>query len=396
MRRRMIVIMKKEILEHVEAIKEEIFQLSSYIYDNPQLGHQEVLACDAHVKLLEKHGFEVEVGVLGFKTAFKAQYKSPKEGPVIAYFAEYDALPGIGHGCGHNALGAVSSGAAIALKGMLNDIGGTVIVFGTPAEETDGAKVDMAKSGFIDGVDAALMAHPADVYQKSGTSLAMEAIEFAFEGKSSHAAAEPHKGINALDAVMLTFAGVNALRQHVTSDVRMHGIVHEGGEAANIVPSRAVARFYVRSAKKAYLKELIEKVKNCARGAALMTGAKVQISNYEASYDDMNTNEVLSEAFNKSLREYGVEDIKDERESTGSIDMGNVSYVAPAIHPYFSISGEGIVAHTKEFAQATLTPKAKEEMVRTMAALALTGAQVITDKDLLSSIKKEFNKIKGI
>lgn len=380
------------ISNEVEKIKEEVYKLSEYIYNNPELGYEEKLSCKAHIELLRRHNFEVEEEVLGIETAFKATYRSKLEGPTVAYLSEYDALPGIGHGCGHNALGAVSTGAAIALKGVVDKIGGKVVVFGTPAEETSGAKVIMADKGLFKDVDVALIAHPADIYQKSGTSLALQAIEFSFEGKPAHAAAEPHRGINALDAVMLTFAGINALRQHVTPDVRIHGIVSEGGLAANIVPEKATARFYVRSAKKAYLSELVERVINCARGAELMTGAKLSIRNYEESYDDMNTNQVLSQVFSESLQEYGVEVIEEERSSTGSIDMGNVSCVAPAIHPYFGISGEGVVAHTKEFASATLTQKAHEEMSRTMKALALTGARVIMDKETLAKIKAEFNR----
>jgi metal-dependent amidase/aminoacylase/carboxypeptidase family protein len=238
-----------------------------------------------------------------------------------------------------------------------------------------------------------MILHPDDRTYESGSSLAMDAIQFDFSGKASHAAASPHEGINALDAVIMTFNGINALRQHVTSDVRIHGIVKEGGKAANIVPDRAIAQFYVRAGKKKYLQEVAEKVKNVARGAALMTGASLEISNYEISYDDMNTNRKLSKAFIENLKLAGVDEIYPERSSYGSIDMGNVSNVVPAIHPYIGISDTKIVGHTAGFRDATLTDRAHDALVKGSCALALTGYDVLTDKELLKQIKEEFADI---
>ncbi|WZL72436.1 M20 family metallopeptidase [Clostridiaceae bacterium 35-E11] len=372
-----------------EDLQGELIALSDYIFDNPELGNQEFKACAAHVKLLKKYEFEVEEEYMGLKTAFKAVYDSNKPGPVIAFLSEYDALPGIGHGCGHNILGATTTGAGIVLSQIIGDLKGKVVVYGTPAEETNGAKVEMVNKGAFDDVDIALEAHPGGRHHVSGTSLAMEALQFTFKGQSAHAAAFPEKGINALDAAINTFVNINALRQHILPNARIHGIIVEGGKAANIVPDLAIAQFYVRAAKKSYLQELVEKVKNCARGAALAAGAELEITNYESSFDDLVTNETLSKAYQKRILDMGVEKIHPPRDS-GSLDAGNVSHVVPTIHPWFGICGYDLAAHTKEFAEATKTAFAYESMRQTVGALALTATDVLMDNDLLHKIKEEF------
>lgn len=385
--------MIKRVESVLDGIKNELIELSDFILKNPELGYEEVKACNAHIQLLKKYGFEVEQEYMNIKTAFKGTFFSGKEGPTIAYLAEYDALPGIGHGCGHNILGATSTGAGIVLSKLIKDLGGKVIVYGTPAEETSGSKVYMANNGSFDGVDIVMMAHPADKYYKSGKSLAMEAIQFTFKGKAAHAAVCPEEGINALDAVINTFNNINALREHVESVCRIHGIIIKGGEAANVVPELAVAQFYVRAPSKKYLKELTEKVKNCAKGASLATGTQLEISNYEASYDNLITNKTLSKIYNNMLKAAGVENICEPRECDGSVDAGNVSQVCPLIHPYFSISDEEIVEHTKGFAEATNKPKAYEEMMKTVKALVLTGIEVIRNPEVLNEIKNEFENV---
>jgi len=383
--------MKDLIMKEIRALKEQLCEISDYICRNPELGNHEFKAVEKLTTFLESKGFSVETNIVGKPTAFKSIFDSKKPGPAIAFLCEYDALPEIGHGCGHNMIGTMSCGAAVGLSKVLYETEGRITVLGTPAEETDGAKVDMAEKGVFDGIDAAMILHPEDKTYESGSSLAMDAIQFDFRGKSSHAASSPHEGINALDAVILTFNGINALRQHVTSDVRIHGIIAEGGRAANVVPSKAVAQFYVRAGKKDYLKEVTEKVKNIARGAALMTGAALEISNYEISYDDMNTNINMSKTFTENLRLAGVGEINAERFSFGSLDMGNVSHVVPAIHPYISISDTDLIGHTTEFRDATLTDRAHDALVKGACALALTGYDILTDKELLERIKKEFS-----
>lgn len=382
--------MEKKVSSIVDSIFEELKELNQFIFENPELGFDEHKSSKAHVELLKKKGFEVTENFLGFDTGFKAEYDSGKEGPVIAYMAEYDALPDIGHGCGHNILGTASTGSGIVLKEIVEELGGKVVVMGTPAEETSGAKVEYVNKGAFDDVDIALMAHPADDHYESGSSLALEAIRFTFRGQTAHAAAAPTEGINALDACINTFNNINALREHIRPDARVHGVITEGGKAANIVPDLAIADFYVRATTKAYLEELREKVKNCARGAALAAGAEIEIENYEASYDNMVTNRRLQDIYNQKLYGYSEIKIKRAKESYGSLDAGNVSHVCPTIHPYFKISNEKVVGHTREFASASVGQTALNEMKNTIGALVLTAVEVIKNEDLLAEIKKEF------
>lgn len=383
--------MREQFLQLDEQLKSDLIELSNTIYEHPELGNEEVFSSGLHMALLSKYGFDVISGYKEIPTAFRAEYHSGKPGPVIAYMAEYDALPGIGHGCGHNMLGTVSTGAGILLSRMTDEIGGTVVVFGTPAEETNGAKVILAERGAFDDVDAAMIAHPSSAHNKSGSSLAMDAIQFAFKGKTAHAASAPEQGINALDAVINTFNNINALRQQIRSDARIHGIVKEGGKAANIIPDYCVAQFYVRAAKKTYLQELTERVKNCARGAAMAAGAELEISNYELSYDNLVTNQTLSDIYTESLAEY-VDIIDEPKTETGSLDAGNVSHICPTIHPYFDITGRvPVTPHTIEFARCTLTDYAYEQMINTAKALAVTGSKIITEPDLLEKIRYEFD-----
>lgn len=384
--------MKNKVMEFIDKITPELNALSLEIYNNPELGYEEFVACKLHTDILRKHGFTVEENFSGVETGFKAVYKGQKEGLTIAYMSEYDALPGIGHGCGHNLLGTVSTGAGIVLKHIIDEIGGTVIVFGTPAEETSGAKVTYVENNEFDGVDIAMMAHPASEYTKSGTSLALEPIQFEFFGKTAHAASAPEKGINALDGAIQTFNSVNALREHMRSDSRVHGVIMEGGRAANIVPEYAKVQYYVRSTTKTYNMELLEKVKNCARGAALATGTELKITKFEFNYDNMVTNETLSNIFNKQIYDIAGITMSEPPKSTGSIDAGQVSQVCPTIHPYFDVTNDKTIAgHTRELADSTLKDYAKEQMKNTIAALVLTAADVIQDKKLYEEIKYEFD-----
>jgi len=384
--------MKNKVMELINNLTPELNELSLEIYNNPELGYEEFKACKLHTDILRKHGFTVQDNFSGVETGFKAEYKSAKPGLTVAYMAEYDALPGIGHGCGHNLLGTVSTGAGIILKEIIDEIGGTVVVFGTPAEETSGAKVTYVENHEFDNIDIALMAHPGSTYTKSGTSLALEPVQFEFFGKTAHAAAAPEKGINALDAAIQTFNSVNALREHMRSDSRVHGVILDGGKAANVVPDYSKSQFYVRSTSKSYNMELLEKVKNCARGAALATGTELKITKFEFSYDNMVTNETLSNVFTKVIYEVAGIKMSEPSKNTGSIDAGQVSQVCPTIHPYFDISNDvNVIAHTREMASCTLTDYAKEQMKNTIAALVLTAAEVIKNPKLYEEIKHEFD-----
>lgn len=384
--------MKQKINNFLDSNKQDFFDISTYIGENPELGHEEYKSSKILAERLKDYGFKVEMGICGLPTAFEAVYDSGMPGPVIGFMCEYDALPEIGHACGHNLIGTMGIAAGIASSKVLQETGGIVIVYGTPAEETKGGKVTMAEQGVFDKLDVAMMVHPLHSYVKSGSSLAMDAVQFEFFGKPAHAAANPEKGVNALDAVIQTFNGINALRQHVTSDTRIHGIIPEGGKAANVVPEYAVAQFYVRAKTRSYVNELVAKVKSIAEGAAMMTGASMQMSNYELSYDNMVTNEALSDIFTKQLIELGVDsrEIVENRDGSGSLDMGNVSLVVPSIHPYIKICNELYSCHTTEFRDAALSQQGKEAMILGAKAMAATAYELLTNEDLLTKIKEEF------
>jgi amidohydrolase len=384
--------MIRKVKQGIEQIESELRVLNESIYAKPELGEKEFESCQAHIHFLKQHNFQIEAPYLGIQTAFKAILDSGKPGPTIAYLAEYDALPEIGHGCGHNLLGTVSSGSGVILGKLLPEVGGCVVVYGTPAEETNGFKVDMAAKGAFDEIDVAMIAHPGASHCRSGKSLAMDALEFTFLGKAAHAAENPEAGINALDAAINMFNNINALREHLRPDARVHGFIKEGGTVANIVPERAVARFYVRALTKSYLKQLVAKVKNCAEGASLAAGTELNIKNYEKSYDNMVTNATLSEAYCSNLLKMGVTTIIDDcpDDELGSIDAGNVSHKCPTIHPYFAISESGTMKHTREFAQATVTSFAYDEMKKTIGALVLTGLNAAMDPEFLKAIHTEF------
>ena len=388
--------MKQLINEAINKLQDTFYDVSKYIGQNPELGHEEFKACKALTDVLKEQGFTVEIGTCDLPTAFTAVYDSQKPGPSIGFMAEYDALPDLGHACGHNLIGTMSIAAGIGLSKAVAETGGKVYVYGTPAEETRGGKVTMAEQGIFNHLDVAMMIHPYYCHQKSGRSLAMDAIQFEFFGKSAHAAAAPHEGINALDGVLQTFNSINALRQHVKPDVRIHGVITEGGKAANVVPDYAVAQFYVRASTRAYVDEVTDKVKACANGAALATGTKLKISNYEFSYDDMQTNQTLSEVYTNNLVSLGVSEqsITEDQGDHGSLDMGNVSQVVPAIHPYIQICDDYFVCHTHEFREAALSEQGREAMILGAQTMALTGYDVLTNPTLLQKIKEEFNATK--
>ena len=371
--------MKERLFSEGQLIKERLAEISDYIYRNPELGNEEYKAAEALTSFLREHNFSVESNIAGMETAFKATFESGKPGLTVGYLCEYDALPKIGHGCGHNMIGVMSAGAGVVLSKVLSEIGGKVIVYGTPAEETNGGKVILTEAGVFDELDAAMIVHPDGETRASGSSSALYPIRFIYKGKTAHAASCPEKGINALNSVIQLFNGIDALRQHVTPDVRMHGIITKGGVAANIVPDEAVADFYFRASTKERVTEVVEKVKKIAEGAALMTGATLEMERYELPYDDLKTNETLSEMFNENLRALGITDIKEAKTTGGSSDIGNVSHVAPTIHPYIGITDCPMVGHSVEMAKATTTSKAHDRLLIAALAMAYTGYDIINN-----------------
>ena len=375
--------MKDILLQEGQKLHAKMCEINDYIYANPELGNEEFKSSSKLIAFLEEHNFTVEKGLLGIETSFRAIYDSKKPGATIGYLCEYDALPEIGHGCGHNMIGVMSSAAGIALSKVIDEIGGKIIVYGTPAEETNGAKVVFAEEGIFDELDVAMLVHPSDVNMKSGTTQALYPLEFRYKGKTAHAASCPQNGVNALNSVIQLFNGIDALRQHVTPDVRMHGIIVKGGVAANIVPDEAVAQFYFRAATKETLDDILTKVKNIAQGAALMTGATLEMERYEFPNDNLVTHENLSEAFNQKLRELGITEIATPK-SSGSRDIGNISHKVPTIHPYKQVSACPAPGHTVELAQATVSELGHERLLTGAMALAYTGYDVLLGKVDLS------------
>lgn len=383
--------MKERLFNAINDNEDTLKRIALLVGNNPELGNEEVMACETLTAELARQGFQVETGVLGLSTAFIATYESAKPGPTVAFLCEYDALPGLGHACGHHLICTMGLGAAIGLKSALDDIGGVIRVYGTPAEETKGAKVPMSEAGLFDDVDFALMAHPFHRYEKSGSSLAMDALQFEYFGKAAHAAANPQDGVNALDAVLLLFNSLNALRQQLASHARIHGVITNGGEAPNIIPDYASARFYIRSANRPYTDETVQKVLRCAEGAALQTGCTFKASHYEYSYDELRTNTPLSETFTANLIALGIPaDRIHEGRDHGSLDLGNVSRRCPSIHPFVQVIDETHMLHTPEFRDLAMTDRALAGMLLSAKALAATAYDVMTDSELLGKIRAAF------
>ncbi len=381
----------KETLKiQAQRIGQEAWEIAKAIGHNPELGYREYFAVKTLTEFLAKYGFKVEQGIGGVETAFCARYRGNRNGTTIAFLAEYDALPDIGHGCGHNLIGAASAGAAVLLSKCI-ELTGEILVIGTPAEETSGAKVTLVDNGVFNEVDVAFMFHPGSQNVSQISTLALDALEFTFLGKSAHAAAAPHYGINALDALINFFIGINALKKQLGDDVRINGIVTEGGTTPNIIPERAVARFYLRARKRKVLEDLREQVIRCAEGAAAMVSAQVTWRKFEYSYDELKSNIVLANIFERNIRELGINQIASPQVAMGSVDMGNVSRVVPAIHPYLTLGTGTEIPHTKDFANAATSGDGEKLLLLAIKALAFTGWDVLSDQRLLAKIKKEFH-----
>lgn len=386
---------KKDILFEIENQKQEYIKISHKIHEKPEVGNNEYFACETLTTLLKENGFDVEINIAGHETGFIAKKKSKfRKGPVIGFLAEYDALPSLGHACGHNIIGVSSCAAAIALSTQLDTVGGEVRVYGCPAEEggeNGSAKGSFVKYNLFKDVDACLMIHPSNENSVTGTSLAVDPVEFEFIGKSAHAAGCPEKGINALDGVIQLFNGINALRQHLTDDVRIHGIITHGGDAPNIVPDYAKARFYIRAKTRKTLNEVTKKVENIAKGAALTTGSKVNINFFQNEVDNFYVNDKFNELFTEVMNGLG-EDINTiKNEGFGSTDAGNVSHVVPTLHPHIKIGPKTLVGHTPEFREAACSKDGDKALILGSKVLSLTALNLFINKEKLNEIKNEFD-----
>ncbi len=383
---------KNEIISAIDEMKKELITLSHNIHSNPELGFSEFKACKWLTDFLNENGFDVKVGIASMETSFIAQFpKKAKDKPCIAFLAEYDALPGIGHGCGHNIIGPASCGAAAALAKVIGNDSGKILVLGTPAEEGGGGKLFLIKSGMFNNIDTTMMIHPDIKTKARANFLANVQMRFKFYGQSAHAAASPFLGRNALDAVILTFNNINALRQQLPSDVRIHGIITDGGERPNIIPAFASCWFYVRTKERDYLETLVEKVKTCAQAGAIAAGCRVEIEMGQDIYYPMKHNKAFEDLFRESLKFLNIEESLQEERGTGSSDIGNVSQIVPAIHPNIKICSDTPPTHSKEFAEAAISSSGDEGLIIGAKTLALTGLDLLLNPEKLANVKKEFS-----
>jgi len=386
---------RRRLLAELDRLKPDIVGVSAFIHSHPELGFAESLSSDHLSRKLTTLGFSVERPLASIPTALRASFRGRRKGPTVGFIAEYDALPGLGHACGHNLIAASAFGAAAALAACVDTIGGSVVLYGTPAEEAGGAKVPMARAGVFDEADAVLMMHPESVNVVNIALLALDALQFTFHGRTSHAAATPHEGINALDAVIQLFNGINALRQQLKPDIRVHGIITQGGVAPNIIPDLAEARFYVRARRRADRDAVSRKVKACARGAAKATGCRLRISGFEPSCDDALNNPVLSSLLEKNLRSLGVRDILPEDAEPGSSDFGNVTHRVPSQCFYMATAPKGTDLHTAEFARLAAGRTAQERMLLASKVMALTGLDLLRRPALASEVREAFQRAKA-
>ncbi|MBU5594339.1 M20 family metallopeptidase [Amphibacillus sp. MSJ-3] len=387
----------------IENVKDVLFQsiednqalyikTSHQIHENPEIGNEEFFACDLHSENLSQAGFKVDKDIAGHKTAFYAIKDSGKTGPTIAFLAEYDALPGLGHACGHNIIGTTSVAAAIALAEVIDDTGGRVVVLGTPAEEggpNGSAKGSFADQGFLKDIDVALMLHPGGQTGLTPESLAVDPLDFKFYGKPAHASGAPHLGVNALDGVIQLFNGINALRQQLPDDVRIHGIITHGGDAPNIIPEFASARFYIRASSWDKTKEIAEKVRAIAKGAALATGTKVVIERFQNPVKDLVPTPALDQVLDEELTAVGEEVNKEKRKGKGSTDAGNISYEVPTAHGHIKIGPDDLIGHTAEFREAAKSEQGDQAIITGAKALASTAYRLISDLALLEKVRQD-------
>lgn len=380
----------------VAELREEILEASHRIHERPEIRFTEHHASKILSDSLRGHGFEVRQQIADLDTAFTAEFVNRADGhvPTVAIFLEYDALEGLGHGCGHNTIAAAGLGAAIAVKRWLAahpEIPGRVLAVGSPAEEGGGGKAHLIESGVLSGVDAAMMIHPFGENIVRWPTLAREATDFAFTGTPAHAAAAPHEGNNALDAATLALNAIGLLRQQIRSDSRIHSIITDGGQAPNIIPERASIKTFVRSPDTSYLEQrLVPAVHNCARGAALATGTEVEIVESIPPYAAMRTDEVLAELISSTLHKLGRE-LNNERteDGTGSTDMGNVSQVVPSAHPCLQLV-PGIALHTHETAEAAASEAGDQVALDGAVLLATTTIELFVQPALLAEAAASF------
>ena len=381
--------LKRQVCSEIDARHQQLTELALKIHSNPELGFYEVKAVGWLTQFLEENGFSIERGICELSTAFRASYGKGR--PAIAILAEYDALPGLGHACGHNLIATSATGAGIASKPAIDQFGGSIMVIGTPAEELYGGKVIMANKGAFDNVDIAMMVHPGIRDVATTQALACHNLEIEFFGKAAHAASRPEAGINALEAMLQSFTAINSLRQHIKSTARIHGIITDGGQAANIVPVHSAGIFLVRAEDNAYLEELKQKVLNCFIAASTASGAELKYKWDEVSYAPMLNNLNLAQLFIQNMQSLGRDIVlSDPSGAVGSTDMGNVSQIVPSIHPHVQITEEDILIHSPEFALAAASEVGIKGILDAAKALSMTVVDLLANPETISRVREEF------
>jgi amidohydrolase len=384
--------LKARIAEAVEAARGEILELSHRIHAHPEPAFEEHHAAKWVADALRPHGYDVEHPVGSLATAVRGIRRGGRggNGPRIGILAEYDALPGLGHGCGHNTMAASGIGAAIALAAIADDLPGEIVFLGTPAEERGSGKQVMIEDGLFDGLDAALLYHPCDRSHVEARALASEDAEVVFTGLQAHAASDPWKGRNALDALILLFSSVGLWRQQLRPSARVHGIIREGGTAANIIPDRTAAWFMIRSEDEAEYQRMRDRFRELCEAAALASETTVEVT-FSGLARTMRNNPVLAERFRANMAAYGISDQGDDPYA-GSTDMANVSWVCPTIHPELAIAPEGTPGHSTLFRDAAATPQADETTLVAATLVAQTAVDLFLEPGLVDAAWRAFRE----
>ena len=382
---------KTRLAAAVEAARDEILGLSHRIHADPEPAFAEHHAAAWVAAVLDRHGFAVEHPAGSLATAIRATRRGGRggDGPRVGILAEYDALPGLGHGCGHNTMAASGVGAAIALASLADELPGEIVFLGTPAEEWGSGKQIMIDDGLFEGLDAALLYHPCDRDHVETHPLASEDVEVVYTGLQSHASSDPWRGKNALDALILLFTSVGLWRQQLRPTARVHGIIREGGTAANIIPDRTAAWFMVRNEDEIEYEAMRERFRELCEAAALATDTTVEVT-FSGLARTMRNSHVLAERFRANMTAYGIADQGDDP-NAGSTDMGNVSWICPTIHPDLAIAAEGTPGHSILFRDAAITPRADEVTLLAATLIAQTALELYRDPDLVAAAWKEFH-----
>ncbi|PKE26036.1 M20 family metallopeptidase [Macrococcoides caseolyticum] len=388
---------EQNVLNYIEYNKEEFIKISHQIHERPELGNEEYFASSLLIKTLYNEGFTIEHDIAGHETGFIATFESEHDGPTIAFLAEYDALPGLGHACGHNIIGTSSVLAGVSIKEYVETHGGTIKVFGTPAEEggvNGSAKASYVKAGLFSDCDVALMIHPGHESYRTVPTLAVDVFEVEFFGKTAHASENAHNGINALDAMISFFNGIAQLRQHIRKSDKVHGVILDGGKSANIIPDYTKARFYTRAMSRKELDVLTGKVERVAKGAALTAGAEYKLSHIQNGVNEFIQNDLLDDLFERHAKKHN-ETILHDDFGFGSTDTGNVSHVIPTIHPHIKIGPSSLVGHTVEFKDAAGSAHGDHALIQGAKIMATMALELIDNPDELKAIKNLHTVLKG-